>query len=589
MRHFREMIDELPMQAHLAFHAGNIVRDESLAGSFDERRAEEIGLVMRRDPVTGVQRAMLTVSFVNDLEKCARNNLDATTPEQWKLLHERSQSTRQPLFAAMYSDLLWAERRTHRLPDAVLYARAAIAKYADAARERRGAVNLFLEALDACRSLIAIAREVTDLGAILVALRFIGELVDALESVWRRQPGWPLRSAKAIIWAVGLLKKAERSPEILAEVRAMLARLERLGPDGDAIFATPVGPDILNYRAALEKILGIDTGKVRQRQCAESMLRQAHVFAAAGDKLTAGAVMMSAVKAFAALGETEQVTSSKQQVRDFFAKSGTQMQTFWMEVITPAAPLEAWLARVTSPMDLTEVLRRALEGPDLIPSRKAACDAATRTAISTPLLADMPAMTLVDNRPVSAVRDGRADLENRHWLMSIQLRVRLAWRLLVEKLKLEKGITADSLVDDLRKAGIVPDHNAASLRRAIEAGLSADHRVACHMLPPIIESALRHTLAARGSDVIAFSTADGGKLLERMGVFFDDDAASRDVQAAKRALGDDLWAWYRTVLFDETGMNLRNRAAHGLLRDRECTQETTDTLLLALVALLRVA
>lgn len=42
-------------------------------------------------------------------------------------------------------------------------------------------------------------------------------------------------------------------------------------------------------------------------------------------------------------------------------------------------------------------------------------------------------------------------------------------------------------------------------------------------------------------------------------------------------------------MFDELGMNLRNRGAHGLLRDEECNQFTTDILMLAIVALLRVA
>ena len=47
--------------------------------------------------------------------------------------------------------------------------------------------------------------------------------------------------------------------------------------------------------------------------------------------------------------------------------------------------------------------------------------------------------------------------------------------------------------------------------------------------------------------------------------------------------------WLRAVLFDETCLNLRNRAAHGLLRDDERTPEAVFTLTFALVALLRVA
>lgn len=588
MRHFRELIDELPVRAHLAFLAGTIVHDKNLSGTFDERRAEELGLVMRRDPVSGVQRAWLTLSFAGDLEKVARESLATTTSEQWKLLSERAPSVRPHLLSAMYFDLLWAEHRRHKLPKPIEFARAAMEKYAEAARERVGQGDLFVEAWEACRSLIAIAREVTDVPAILGALRLIGTLADALESVWRKQPGWPLRSAKAFIWAVGLLKKKERTPEILEEVRVMLARLERLGPDGDLILSSPAGRDILKYRADLEKILGVDTRKLRERQAAESMVQHARMCAEAGDNLSAGAIMMNAVQAFTALGETAQVTQAKKDVRELLQKSSRQMQTFSIKVYTPVGPMLAWLADVVACPDLGSALRRALQGSKLIPSVAAARAAAAETAAETPLLADMPAMAVVDGRPVSAPRDGLVELEQRHWTIALRTAVLRQWRSAMEKLKLEKGMTAESLVTELQKAGIVPGHNPKAVRRAVDASFDGDHLAACHMLPPIVEAALRHVLAARGVDTTAFSTADGGKLQERIGVFFAEDG-SAEAAAAKRALGEDLWAWYRTVLFDETGMNLRNRAAHGLLHDAECGPETSETLLLALVALLRLA
>jgi hypothetical protein len=87
----------------------------------------------------------------------------------------------------------------------------------------------------------------------------------------------------------------------------------------------------------------------------------------------------------------------------------------------------------------------------------------------------------------------------------------------------------------------------------------------------------------------AFRATDGGKIQERtLGVLFDDDRSSNLVQKAIAVLGEDLWSWYKSVLFDERSLNLRNRAAHGLLADRECTVETSQTLLLGLLALLRV-
>lgn len=158
----------------------------------------------------------------------------------------------------------------------------------------------------------------------------------------------------------------------------------------------------------------------------------------------------------------------------------------------------------------------------------------------------------------------------------------------MEKMKLEKGLTTDGLMTELEQADLLPAHNPQSVRRAVDAALVGNHFVACHMLPPIIEAALRHVLGSRGVDTSAFTTRDGGKIQERMGALFDDDRTSALVQATIGVLGEDLWAWYRTVLFDERGFNLRNRAAHGLLRDDECNAANTEKLLLALSALFRL-
>jgi hypothetical protein len=126
--------------------------------------------------------------------------------------------------------------------------------------------------------------------------------------------------------------------------------------------------------------------------------------------------------------------------------------------------------------------------------------------------------------------------------------------------------------------------------RALEAALAGEHLVACQMLPPLVESCVRRVFAARGLDTISFRPQNGGRMQERtMGALFDDDPESPLVAEARRVLGLNLWHWYRAVMFDELGMNLRNRGAHGLLRDDECVQSTTEILLLAVVALLRVS
>ncbi len=489
MTHFAELIDQLPLLPHLVLDALRIVNQGE--GSEDERRAEWLRLFYFPDPVDGHSRALMGLESPKGSQSTERD-FGATTRTQWEILASRAGKVRPALLGGLYFDLLWRERRRHDLPRPHEFARAAIAKYEFAVRERLGNRDLFGEALDACQHLGRLARELNDSSGVLLAAHLMGELIDSVRSEWDNSPAFPLRTAQAI---------------------------ETL------IRAIPPGRRDANPRAF---------------QCAESLFEEAIARANAGDLLVAASLMTDAAEKYTALGDAERAAAAKKKTRALFAAGTGQMKPMVVSTVVDAAPFIDWVERMAQG-SLHESLLGALRGDDLVPNWQLTRDLATQQADKHPLQSLIPAMQVVDGRPVSREDSGIDEMIRSNWLVAITGGVQMLWNPLLEKLKLEKGLTPEKLIEELVQAQVVPSHNQQAARRAVEAALNGDFLVSCHMLPPIIESGLRHVFAAEGIDMNAFRATDGGKIQERtLGVLFDDDRNSNLVQKAIAVLGEDL-------------------------------------------------
>ncbi len=584
MPHFTELIDQLPISQFLVIRALDVVVKNQGDGTEEERRTDWLPLFYLPRPGDGAAQPVL--SFAGEDSDAT---LAAVPRDRWERLAQRADAARHPFLSALYFDLLWRERRRHGLPEAHVFGRAAVSRYELAVRERFGDLDLFWDALNACKHIARIGRQLNAPAAGLSAAKLVGELLDSVRAHWSSAPGFPLSAAEALVDdIVAPIPKARRGPEMLAEVRAMLGRLEVFLAADARLIDSPVGRDALDGLAALEGILGIDRRREREMQQAESHVADARIRGQAGDCLAAGSIMNSAAEGFTALGEAEKAAAAKREARDFFRRGQAEMVSMGATVSIPAARIELLVESMATLGPLRLALWAAVNSGEIIPDWGFTVELSRRQSEKSVLQAIMPAVQIVDGRQVSAEPSGEKEVMRRNWQMGIRLGVHMVWNPLVERLKL-KDMTAEALVGELASVGVVANHNRRALARAVEAALSDDHVVACHLLPPVVESAIRHVCDAAGLDMTAFRPKDGGQYQERtMGALFDDDPSSDLARAATKFFGDDLWNWYRATLFDEKGLNLRNRSAHGLLRDDECTPENSGTLLLALVALLRL-
>jgi len=558
-----------------------IVCSDENEGDYDERRAERLPLFF----VPFADGTLQPIGVVADEDKLdvITQNLTATTKIQWQILSERAHTVRPHFLAAIYSDFLWRNRKLHNSGRPIEFARNALKHYHNSVNERIGQEGLFWHALSASQQLGRIARELNDVASVACAARLIGELVDALEPRWGDAPGWLLRAARSVHDLAKAYPPFRRPSELSRELEKMHQRLSRFMPSGSPIIATHIGRDVIDCRSDLEQILNLPSNERRELQKAQSFAEESKAREVTGNHLAAATLAAEAVKLLSQAGAQSDAAAARRRTREMYEFAANSAARTEIKAHLPLEPFRAMAREVTASKDLGSALRWASAAA--IPSWAATIESAAEAAAENVLSARVPATRIVDGRPVSRSADGRPGILRDHWILAIRIGASMTWRALFEGLK--PRLTVQALADELVSAGVIPSHNQLAFRKAIEAGLSGDHISACHMLPGLIESSLRRVFASHGLDVNAYAPGDGGRMQERtMGAFFGQEDNSPLTADAMRVLGEDRWNWFRAVLFDEEILGLRHRAAHGLLRDDECSAENTETLLLGLAALL---
>jgi hypothetical protein len=124
---------------------------------------------------------------------------------------------------------------------------------------------------------------------------------------------------------------------------------------------------------------------------------------------------------------------------------------------------------------------------------------------------------------------------------------------LIEKFKL----TEDKLVNYLYKSPAFDTLKTEIIQQGIKSYINNDHLVAVHLLIPQIEDTLRRILEAIGGTVLKKSRGGSGFHFKTL------DELLRDEQLVA-VFGEDVMLYFRVVLTDQRGWNLRNDVCHGI-------------------------
>lgn|GEM_PF-3093063 len=142
-----------------------------------------------------------------------------------------------------------------------------------------------------------------------------------------------------------------------------------------------------------------------------------------------------------------------------------------------------------------------------------------------------------------------------------------------DRLRKEKGLETETLLDVFPGCGLCTKRNISLLRKGFERYFSGDHVSALHILVPQFEDLLRN-------------------LFEQAGWSIQRDRARAPIlqdllrfPQFTKVVGESLHLYYTWALTDVNGLNVRNEVCHGFLPPERMTRETVELILHLLLTL----
>ena len=129
----------------------------------------------------------------------------------------------------------------------------------------------------------------------------------------------------------------------------------------------------------------------------------------------------------------------------------------------------------------------------------------------------------------------------------------------VIKMKEKDFMTTETILQLLDESPLIAKERKEIVMRGVQAYIDEDYLVACHLLVPQLEAAIRRLFALNGANIMR----------QKQNPIEGSEYASLDTllatEAAVSYMGEDIANYLRNLLTDQYGWNIRNQLSHGLL------------------------
>lgn len=203
--------------------------------------------------------------------------------------------------------------------------------------------------------------------------------------------------------------------------------------------------------------------------------------------------------------------------------------------------------------------------------------------IKKDLLLDRIPTTTYDamGNPINHVGVGR-DAEHQKFMYGMYNRMRVSaifLRIVVTKMMEKKILTYESVMHALNILIMFNEGQRPLFERGIKAYFEGDYIVACHVLTPLFEYAVRMLVASQGGEILQHeqNPIDGNRYISLDGLLESD--------VLKKVFVEDILVYFKNLFTDHNGWNLRNQISHGLLAANSFSATMADRIVHAFMVL----
>ncbi|MFC1736634.1 DUF4209 domain-containing protein [Candidatus Hydrogenedentota bacterium] len=260
-------------------------------------------------------------------------------------------------------------------------------------------------------------------------------------------------------------------------------------------------------------------------------------------------------------------------------KTAENLHEISTEVSIPKEKIEAYLDEMVKGSTETTLHRIAFQ---FVPKKGDAIKEITTQAKKAPL-SYLITKTIFDDdgRHIASVGPLEDDLDGHvihHISQSMSFNVPFL-RLVIERTQQDHDINVNALLSHLYMSPAFPDNKRSLLETGLTAYLEGDQIVAIHILIPQLEDMIRHLMQKVGRPTFRpRSRRNGGFMLKTLGDLLSDEGFLE-------MFGEDVVLYFRVLLTDPRGWNVRNAVCHGFAPTSGLTSYIADRIFHALLVL----
>jgi len=265
------------------------------------------------------------------------------------------------------------------------------------------------------------------------------------------------------------------------------------------------------------------------------------------------------------------------EIREVGRIAKSDLKEFKASVEIPKDDFEKYIERLTDG-ELDAVLRKI--AVSYIPRKDEVIKLLQRLSEEAPLSYRITRKIIdVEGRPIATVGSLEDDIDG-HIILQISQNMEISSFFLRETLNVlidKFSLTAFKIVNYLYKSPIFDERRKEFFIKGIETFLNKDFLISLHILIPQIEAVIRN-LAEKIGVAILKSSRFGGFFYRTL------DDLLREERIIK-VLSEDICLYFRVLLTDPRGWNIRNYVCHGISRLEDFNQIVADRIFHVLLCL----
>lgn len=488
------------------------------------------------------------------------------TDEQFKYYEERLIETDNMFLKVRYSDFLFEygnkkiSMNKHQVSQYLLSGLLEISNHCYSIGEN-------LQYISAVARLVEVSLLIGDEEKLKEAVRLISTILT--ESNSKAEYRWTFELSKILRIISGSKFKEIVPEEFLAFIIEVLENArKKYFAEKDYHFHRMFCGELIKYRKfnliSLEQVAGfqLEIGKSYELESENQQGRQ-------NKSLMVKAHFLElAMRHYANIGERDKINEMKILIKQAYEQyeQSDEITILSVPLEIPSIVINSIVAKYIAP-DIQNALDNFAYSNQFIPKVNEIENQVTNNEEAFPLQSLISKSIISDGKKIdhtSTKRDSKNINFVSTYMLNLNINLEILIKTIFEKLTSELHLNADDIMEKFNRWGWLDERNRPFVENGIRKFFEDDYIGSIHILVPQFESTLRRFFAN-----IGFPTTSIKKGTAQHEETFNEFLSREDI---KISLGENVHKLIQIVMVENSGLNLRNEIAHGLIKFSDITK-----------------